>query len=93
MNGEYRKDNELSVEQSLGSLLTPFYKNALVNAQVTTGSNYRDMVKKENCGRSETGRGVYYQYALHLYRLYGEQEELALKLRESGELRYQQGRY
>ena len=90
MNGEYRKDNELSVEQSLGSLLTPFYKNALVNAQVTTGSNYRDMVKKEIV--AEVKRAwVYYQYALHLYRLYGEQEELALKLRESGELRYQQG--
>lgn len=90
LNGEYRKDNELSVEQSLGSLLTPFYKNALVNAQVTTGSNYRDMVKKEIV--AEVKRAwVYYQYALHLYRLYGEQEELALKLRESGELRYQQG--
>lgn len=90
LNGEYRKDNELSVEQSLGSFLTPFYKNALVNAQVTTGSNYRDMVKKEIV--AEVKRAwVYYQYALHLYRLYGEQEELALKLKESGELRFQQG--
>mgnify|MGYP006896731247 FL=1 len=76
MNGEYRKDNELSVEQSLGSLLTPFYKNALVNAQVTTGSNYRDMVKKEIV--AEVKRAwVYYQYCSSLYRLYGEQEELA----------------
>ena len=33
LNGEYKKDNELAVEQSLGSLLTPFYKNALVNAR------------------------------------------------------------
>lgn len=90
LNGAYRKDNELSVEQSLGSFLTPFYKNALVNAQVTTGSNYRDMVKKEIV--AEVKRAwVYYQYALHLYRLYGEQEELALKLKESGELRFQQG--
>ena len=90
LNGEYRKDNELSVEQSLGSFLTPFYKNALVNAQVTTGSNYRDMVKKEIV--AEVKRAwVYYQYACHLYRLYSEQEELALKLKESGELRFQQG--
>ena len=29
LNGADRNDNELSVEQSLGSLLTPFYKNAL----------------------------------------------------------------
>lgn len=90
LNGEYRKDNELSVEQSLGSFLTPFYKNALVNAQVTTGCNYRDMVKKEIV--AEVKRAwVYYQYACHLYRLYSEQEELALKLKESGELRFQQG--
>lgn len=90
LNGAYRKDNELSVEQSLGSFLTPFYKNALVNAQVTTGSNYRDMVKKEIV--AEVKRAwVYYQYACHLYRLYSEQEELALKLKESGELRFQQG--
>ena len=90
LNGAYRKDNELSVEQSLGSFLTPFYKNALVNAQVTTGSNYRDMVKKEIV--AEVKRAwVYYQYAYHLYCLYNEQEELALKLKESGELRFQQG--
>ena len=90
LNGEYKKDNELAVEQSLGSLLTPFYKNALVNAQVTTGTHYRDMVKKEIV--AEVKRAwVYYQYAFHLYHLYGAQEELALKLRESGDLRYQQG--
>lgn len=90
LNGAYRKDNELSVEQSLGSFLTPFYKNALVNAQVTTGSNYRDMVKKEIV--AEVKRAwVYYQYACHLYRLYGEQEELALKLKESGDMRFEQG--
>ena len=90
LNGAYRKDNELSVEQSLGSFLTPFYKNALVNAQVTTGSNYRDMVKKEIV--AEVKRAwVYYQYACHLYRLYGEQEALALKLKESGDMRFEQG--
>ena len=90
LNGAYRKDNELSVEQSLGSFLTPFYKNALVNAQVTTGSNYRDMVKKEIV--AEVKRAwVYYQYACHLYRLYSEQEALALKLKESGDMRFEQG--
>lgn len=90
LNGTYRKDNELSVEQSLGSFLTPFYKNALVNAQMTTGSNYRDMVKKEIV--AEVKRAwVYYQYACHLYRLYSEQEALALKLKESGDMRFEQG--
>ena len=90
LNGAYRKDNELSVEQSLGSFLTPFYKNALVNAQMTTGSNYRDMVKKEIV--AEVKRAwVYYQYACHLYRLYSEQGALALKLKESGDMRFEQG--
>ena len=47
LNGMDRSDNEFSVEQSLGSLLTPFYKNALANTQVNKGENYRAMVRKE----------------------------------------------
>ena len=47
LNGEFNKDNELSIEQSLGSFLTPFYKNSLVNSQISTGEYYRNMVKKE----------------------------------------------
>ncbi|MEG0456150.1 MAG: efflux RND transporter permease subunit, partial [Bacteroides sp.] len=34
LNGENKKDKEMAFEQSLGSLLTPFYKNTLVNRQV-----------------------------------------------------------
>ena len=47
INGETRNDNQMEITQSLGSLLTPFYKNALVNRQVATGEYYRDLVKKE----------------------------------------------
>lgn len=90
LNGEFRNDHELSVEQSLGSLLTPFYKNALVNTQVEKGEAYRNMVKKEIV--AEVKRAwAYYQYAYNLYQLYNEQESLAGTLRSSGELRYQQG--
>ena len=90
LNGEFKKDNELSVEQSLGSFLTPFYKNALVNSQVATGKSYRDMVRKEII--AEVKRAwVYYQYAKSTYALYASQDELAAKLKQSGELRYLQG--
>ena len=37
INGETRKDNQIEVTQSLGSLLTPFYKNTLVSKQIVTG--------------------------------------------------------
>ncbi|MCF0159327.1 MAG: CusA/CzcA family heavy metal efflux RND transporter, partial [Bacteroidaceae bacterium] len=77
LNGDYRHDNELAIEQSLGSPLTPFYKNALVKAQTTTATNYRDMVKKEIT--AEVKRAwVGYQYTHELYCLYKEQEVLAI---------------
>ena len=47
LNGENKQDKELAFEQSLGSLLTPFYKNALVSRQVKTSTYYRRMVEKE----------------------------------------------
>lgn len=47
INGETRNDNQIEVTQSLGSLLTPFYKNTLVNKRIATGEYYRDLVKKK----------------------------------------------
>ena len=90
LNGEYNKDNEMSIEQSLGSFITPFYKNALVKSQVSTGEYYRNMVKKEII--AEVKRAwTYYQFANSIYNLYKEQDQLAGKLKQSGELRYSQG--
>lgn len=90
LNGNYCKDNELAIEQSLGSLLTPFYRNALVRTQVTKSGLYRDMVKKEIT--AEVKRAwAYYQYAYHICELYKEQKTLAEQLNRTGELRYQQG--
>ena len=40
LNGPDRHDNELSVEQSLGSFITPIYRNALVHSQIQTQSRY-----------------------------------------------------
>lgn len=90
LNGAYRKDHELSIEQSLGSPLTPFYRNALVRTQVRKGENYRDLVKKEII--AEVKRAwAYWQYARHVYALYKEQDALASRLRQTGDLRYRQG--
>lgn len=90
INGETRNDNQMEITQSLGSLLTPFYKNALVNRQVTTGEYYRDLVKKEIT--AEVKRAwAYYQYAFHLCALYKEQIEWAGRLRRASQLRYEQG--
>lgn len=90
LNGEFNKDNEMSIEQSLGSFLTPFYKNSLVKSQVSTEEYYRNMVKKEII--AEVKRAwTYYQYANSIYSLYKYQDEIAGKLKQSGDLRYSQG--
>lgn len=90
LNSDYKKDYELSIEQSLGSFLTPVYKNALVKSQIATGRSYMEMVKKEITAEV-TRAWAYYQYARSAYDLYNEQEEIANKLKASAELRYEQG--
>lgn len=90
LNGELRKDKQWEVTQGLGSLLTPFYKNALVNRQVETGTFYRQIVEKEVV--AEVRRAwAYYLYACNLRALYNDQNKLAGQLQRMGELRYQQG--
>lgn len=90
LNGEVKKDREMEISQSLGSLLTPFYKNTLVNRQVQTGTYYLQMVEKEVT--AEVKRAwAYYQYACNMYAMYRGQDELAARLKAIGELRYEQG--
>lgn len=90
LNGELRKDKQWEVTQGLGSLLTPFYKNALVNRQVETGTFYRQIAEKEVV--AEVKRAwTYYLYACNLRALYSDQNKLAGQLQRMGELRYQQG--
>lgn len=90
LNGELRKDKQWEVTQGLGSLLTPFYKNALVNRQVETGAFYRQVVEKEVV--AEVKRAwAYYLYVCNLRALYNDQNKLAEQLQRMGELRYHQG--
>lgn len=90
INGETRNDNQMELTQSFGSLLTPFYKNALVSRQVESNQYYRELVKKEIT--AEVKRAwAYYQYAHRLHTLYREQSGLADRLQQAGQLRYEQG--
>lgn len=90
LNGVQRKDKELAVTQSVGSLLTPFYKNALGNKQVQTGNLYKQLVEKEV--KAEVKRAwAYYLYAWNLKDMYKQQSTLADKMQKAGEVRYKQG--
>lgn len=90
LNGEIKKDKQWEVNQSIGSILTPFYKNALVNRRIATGTYYRQIVEKEIV--AEVKRAwAYYLYASNVYSLYNDQNKLAEQLQRMGELRYQQG--
>ncbi len=90
LNGTERNDKEMGVTQSLGSLLAPFYKNALVNKQVATGTYYKQMVEKEV--KAEVKRAwAYYMYAWNIRAMYQEQSDWADRVQKAGELRYQQG--
>lgn len=90
LNGDNRKDKDMTFEQSLGSLLTPFYKNTLVNRQVETNTYYRQMVEKEVT--AEVKRAwAYYQYASSIATLYTDQDKMATELKRIAGLRYEQG--
>ncbi|MGM9691575.1 MAG: TolC family protein [Alloprevotella sp.] len=47
LNGLEKGDNELTIEQSLGNLLTPYYKNALLKTQAAEGQQRMALIKKE----------------------------------------------
>lgn len=90
INSGEKKDRQFAVEQNFGSLLTPFYKNTLVDKQIQTTTYYRAMVEKEVI--AEVKRAwAYYLYTLQLSKLYSDQDQMAEKLVSVGELRYKQG--
>jgi cobalt-zinc-cadmium resistance protein CzcA len=90
LNGEEKKDKEFSIEQNFGSLLTPFYKNALVKSQVQSSTYYRQIVEKEVT--AEVKRAwAYWQYAYNLCSMYKDYEQFAGELNRIGDIRLQQG--
>lgn len=90
LNGESKKDKDMTLEQSFGSMLVPFYKNTLVNRQVETNTYYRQMVEKEVI--AEVKRAwAYYGYATGIANLYAGQDTMATRLTRIALLRYEQG--
>ena len=90
LNSDFRKDHELSIEQPLGSPLTPFYKYALAKARTTTAENYRDVVRKEVTAEVKRAWTTY-QYAHSMHRLYCEHDALTERLKAAADLRLAQG--
>jgi cobalt-zinc-cadmium resistance protein CzcA len=90
LNSPIRNDRELTVTQPLGSLVTPFYKNALVERQIATGQHYRVIVEKEITAEV-TRAYVYFLYSRSLVQMYGELNSFAEQLYRAGELRYRAG--
>lgn len=90
LNSTNRDDRQFNVSQSVGSIVTPFYKNALVKHQVNTSTYYRDMVEKEIVAEAKR-TWAYYQYTYHKKQLLNEQSKLAEILLRTGDLRYKQG--
>ena len=90
LNGEPKGDNELAVEQSLGSFLTPHYKNVLVRTMTATGEYRRQIVEREVT--AEVKRAwCDYQAAYARCRLCEGQEATAAQLRQISDVRYEQG--
>lgn len=90
LNGRVRNDYQWTVSQSFGSLLTPVYKNALVNLQIATGTLYRKLVEKEVI--AEIRRAwAYYQYCYNMLVLYRAYGKITQRMEEASRLRYEQG--
>lgn len=90
LNGMSRHDQQLNITQSVGSLLTPFYKNALIRRQTETGTLYQELVRREIVAEVKRAWS-YYLYTQELCQLYADQNALASELSRTSELRYQQG--
>jgi cobalt-zinc-cadmium resistance protein CzcA len=90
LNGLTTNDRQLTIVQPIGSIITPFYKNALVRRQVATGQHYRDIVEKEITAEV-TRAWTYYLYTRSLVQMYSELNHFAEQLLRTGELRYRAG--
>ena len=90
LNGTERNDREISITQSVGSLLTPFYQNALIRRQTETGTHYRELVRREIVAEVKRAWS-YYLYTQDLCRLYADQNTLATELSRTSQLCYEQG--
>lgn len=90
INGPTKKDHQLEINQSLGNVLLPFYKNTLIKKEIRTGMLYYALVEKEVT--AEVKRAwAYYQYAYHQKVLLSNYQEWIDHVIRTGSLRYEQG--
>lgn len=90
LNGPTTNDASFSIDQSLGSLLTPFYKNALVKQRVEGAELNRQLVVKEITAEVKRAWNGYL-YSLQVLHLCESRLALADKIKQVGDLRYQHG--
>ncbi len=90
LNSTTHTDREFSIRQSVGSLVTPFYKNRWVRNQVQSQTWYREIVEKEVTAEVKRAWNEYL-YTWNQVQLYAELKTMAEELLRVGELRYQQG--
>ena len=86
----HNMDRELAISQSFGSLMTPFYNNALINKQVRTDELNYELVEREVIAEVKQA-WVDYLYAATLCKIYQEQVDVADKLERISEEMYQSG--
>ncbi len=85
-----RYDNQLIISQSIGSPITPFYKNALAKNRTLNATIMAEIVKREIV--AEVKRAwITYIYTNKINELYTTQKELADKLYLGDKLRYDMG--
>lgn len=90
INDAYKGDYQVNVTQSIGSLLTPFYENKLVNSRVKSARLTRELTRKEVV--AEVKRAWYaYLNAVYLSGLYKDQAELYKKVAAVAEAQYRAG--
>ena len=90
LNGETHNDNEFTVEQSLGSLLTPIYKNALSKTLVSSSLSKKEILCREITAEVKRAWEDYL-LARSMVRLANEQKRESSQLQEIAEIRLQQG--
>lgn len=90
INSEDFSDSEFTVEQSLGSLLTPFYNNALANTVIAQGDNRSEIIRKEITAEVKRAWTEYIA-ARALKNLCLEQAEIGSSIAEISVLRQEAG--
>lgn len=90
INSSNPNDQQITISQSIGSPLVPFYKNALVRQRVENAGIYRQLIEREIT--AEVKRAWYtYLYAMSLCNLYNNQHQQAQRIQKAGEVQYKYG--